>query len=259
MHWTLRPTSRFVHVILASMTVMPSMSTVWSLSYSSSKGLSFDLYFCKFLWRQRQSLQRFFLKSYQMKKTVLNFDHAWFHVGLPHTSNRPLHDLHGLCFWPLCAAYWKFLWLFQSQPLTFQSGLLQHVRPRLWPELVVSTTHLPMLLLPVLCFAFFSLRSSNFPCPLLTKAPPCSWSGSRSISLNGIRRVRLREGSTKIPPSTSLKGPLIECRRGIRGDIKENCRGKILGSSRTSWELSSEELTSRGIGRARALDEEAAI
>jgi hypothetical protein len=116
-----------------------------------------------------------------------------------------------------------------------------------------------MLLLPVLCFAFFSLRSSNFPCPLLTKAPPCSWSGSRSISLNGIRRVRLREGSTKIPPSTSLKGPLIECRRGIRGDIKENCRGKILGSSRTSWELSSEELTSRGIGRARALDKEAAI
>ena len=79
------------------------------------------------------------------------------------------------------------------------------------------------------------------------------------MNLNSVRRVRLRGGLTKIPPSTSLKRPLIECNRGIRGDSKENCRGKVLASSKISLELSSEELTSRGKGRARALDEEAAI
>ena len=43
LEWIPTLTSRFVRVILASMTAMPHVSTVPTLSYSSSKRLSFQL------------------------------------------------------------------------------------------------------------------------------------------------------------------------------------------------------------------------
>lgn len=78
------------------------------------------------------------------------------------------------------------------------------------------------------------------------------------MSLNAVFRVRLR-GFVKMPPNTNLNGPLIEWSRGNLGANRGSCRGWTLASSRISCELSSEELTARGIGRARALDDEAAM
>lgn len=52
---------------------------------------------------------------------------------------------------------------------------------------------------------------------------------------------------------------LIEWSRGSLGDNREYCRGRIFESMSTSWELSSEELKSLGMGLARALDEDAAM
>ena len=62
-----------------------------------------------------------------------------------------------------------------------------------------------------------------------------------------------------MPPNTNLNGPLIEWSRGSLGDNNDCCRGGMLESARTSWELSSDELKSRGMGRARALDDDAAM
>ena len=79
------------------------------------------------------------------------------------------------------------------------------------------------------------------------------------MSLNSVFRVRLLRGCVRMPPRISLNGPLMEWSRGSLGDNREYCRGRIFESMSTSWELSSKELKSLGMGLARALDEDAAM
>ena len=82
------------------------------------------------------------------------------------------------------------------------------------------------------------------------------------MSLNSVFLVRLRVGFVNTPPKTNWNGPLMEWSRGNLGARNDSCRGGIFESARISsksCELSSDELRSRGMGRARALDEEAAI
>ena len=81
------------------------------------------------------------------------------------------------------------------------------------------------------------------------------------MSLKSVFRVRLRVGFVNTPPKTNWNGPLMEWSRGNLGASNDSCRGWMFESVRISsksCELSSDELRSRGMGRARALDEEAA-
>lgn len=79
------------------------------------------------------------------------------------------------------------------------------------------------------------------------------------MSLNSVFRVLLFLGWVRIPPKVRLKGPLMEWRRGNLGESREHCLGAIFESGSTSFELSSDELGSRGIGFARAFDDEEAM
>ena len=91
---------------------------------------------------------------------------------------------------------------------------------------------------------------------------PRRTSGRRSMSLKSVFLVRLRVGFVNTPPRTNWNGPLMEWSRGSRGASNDSCRGWMFESvkiSSRSCELSSDELRSRGMGLARALDEEAAI
>jgi hypothetical protein len=82
------------------------------------------------------------------------------------------------------------------------------------------------------------------------------------MSLKSVFLERLRCGFVRTPPKTNWNGPLMEWSRGNLGASNDSCRGWMFESSRISsksCELSSDELRSRGMGRARAFDEEAAI